>query len=138
MNNSSTRQFGDLATQLVLESRRSTQTDTLIKYNDTLVRAVIREQRDLEKLIEADVESGHANDAPTAALLVYQTAVLRNKRCLLAYHEHRLDFLRTLFWSSGASLPYILSPEYRSRLSPQEVDYLRSYNTALLAYRSAF
>ena len=50
MSNES-RQHGDLATQLLLESRRSTQTDTLFKYNDALVRAVIREQRDLEKLI---------------------------------------------------------------------------------------
>lgn len=32
------RQFGDLATQLVLESRRSTDTDTLLEYNDSLVR----------------------------------------------------------------------------------------------------
>ncbi|TFY68144.1 hypothetical protein EVG20_g3675 [Dentipellis fragilis] len=135
---SSTRQFGDLATQLLLESRRSTQTDTLIKYNDTLVRAVIREQRDLEKLIQVDMNGDHVNEAPTPALLLYQTAVLRNKRCLLAYHQHRIDFLRTLFWSSGASLPHILSPEFRSRLSPQEVDFLRTYNTTLLSYRSAF
>ncbi|KAJ7033385.1 hypothetical protein C8F04DRAFT_623412 [Mycena alexandri] len=32
-----------------MESRRSTQTDTLLKYNDSLVRLLIREQRDLEK-----------------------------------------------------------------------------------------
>ena len=45
----SSRQFGDLSTALILESKRSTQTDTLLKYNDSLVRQLVREQRELEK-----------------------------------------------------------------------------------------
>ena len=57
MNNAN--QYGDLATQLLTESRRSTATNTLLKYNDVLVRSIIREQRDLEAAIEATTGAGH-------------------------------------------------------------------------------
>ena len=47
------KQYGDLATELVQEARRSTAANTLYKYNDVLVRSVLREQRQLEALIQA-------------------------------------------------------------------------------------
>ena len=127
----STRQFGDLATQLVLESRRSTASDTLLKYNGELVRSIVREQRELDKLA----------DTPdlTPELLVYQTAILRNKRCLLAYHKHRLDRLRDMYWSVGGALPHLLSnADIRSKLSPHEVDFLREYSGSVMDYRAGF
>ncbi|KAH9991929.1 hypothetical protein BJV77DRAFT_1068050 [Russula vinacea] len=117
MASSDSRQYGDLATQLVQESRRSTLTDTLLKYNDTIVRTVIREQRNLEDLInsaiaaQADSAALTTTDAP--ALLLYQTAILRNKRCLLAYHAHRLDRLK-------------------------DIDFLREYNASIMDFRGDF
>ncbi|KAF9077829.1 hypothetical protein BDP27DRAFT_1208459 [Rhodocollybia butyracea] len=133
------RQFGDLATQLVMESRRSTQTDTLLKYNDSLVRSLIREQRDLEKAAES-LESGYNEEqGPPPALLIIQTAISRNKRCLLAYHSHRIDRLRDLYWTVGGAMPHILSDqEIRSKLSPHEVDYIRQYNSSVMEFRSEF
>lgn len=131
-----TRQYGDLATQLVLESRRSTQTDNLLKYNDTLVRSLIREQRDLDKAA-AGLEM--SNNAPPPALLIIQTTIARNKRCLLAYHLHRVDRLRDMYWAAGGALPHLLTnPDIRSKLSPHEVDYLRQYNTSVMEFRSEF
>ncbi|KAJ3837532.1 hypothetical protein F5878DRAFT_212905 [Lentinula raphanica] len=113
-----TRQFGDLATQLVMESRRSTQTDSLLKYNDSLVRALIREQRDLEKAAEA-LEAGMDE--------------------LQAYHSHRVERLRDLYWAVGGALPHILNnQDIRSKLSPHEVDYLRQYNSFVMEFRSEF
>ncbi|KAF9235936.1 hypothetical protein BU15DRAFT_50749 [Melanogaster broomeanus] len=127
-----TRQFGDLATQLILESRRSTLTDTLVKYNDNLVRSIIREQRDLEKLTDSAQEA-------RPDVLVYQTAIVRNKRCLLAYHKHRMDRLRDMYWAVGGALPHILSnQDIRSRLSPHEVDFLRQYSASVMDYRAGF
>ncbi|KAJ7600709.1 hypothetical protein C8J56DRAFT_911060 [Mycena floridula] len=130
------RQFGELATQLVLESRRSTQTDTLAKYNDPLIRSIIRELRDLERAAEPlSVGDG----PPEPALLIIQTAISRNKRCLLAYHAHRVDRLRDMYWACGGALPHILSnQETRSKLSPHEVDYLRQYNNSVMEFRSEF
>jgi GINS complex subunit 1 len=128
--------FGEQATALVLESRRSTATDTLLKYNDSLVRSIIREQRDLEKLVLPLLES---DGDPPPQVLIYQTVIARNKRCLLAYHAHRLDRLRDLYWASGGSVPHILSnPELRARMSPHEVDYLKMYNESIILYRSEF
>ncbi|KAJ8592560.1 GINS complex, Psf1 component [Rhizopogon salebrosus TDB-379] len=127
-----TRQFGDLATQLIMESRRSTLTDTLLKYNDNLVRSIIREQRDLEKMTET-------GQGVTPAMLIYQTTIVRNKRCLLAYHKHRLDRLRDMYWAAGGALPHILSnQDIRSKLSPHEVDFLRQYSTSVMDYRAGF
>ncbi|KAG0695080.1 hypothetical protein DFH29DRAFT_286749 [Suillus ampliporus] len=127
-----TRQFGDLATQLIMESRRSTLTDTLLKYNDNLVRSIIREQRDLEKMTET-------GQNVTPAMLIYQTTIVRNKRCLLAYHKHRMDRLRDMYWAAGGALPHILSnQDIRSKLSPHEVDFLRQYSTSVMDYRAGF
>ncbi|KAI0757210.1 hypothetical protein C8Q80DRAFT_1132485 [Daedaleopsis nitida] len=180
----SANQYGDLATQLLTESRRSTATNTLFKYNDVLVRSIIREQRDLEARIEAALAqsappdgdgAGDDSDDPDSTLdaekerrrkaqserymptiLLYQTAILRNKRCLLAYHHHRIEFLKDLYWSVGGALPLLLSlppaqgaggargdagtgaapQDIRSKLSPHEVDFLRSYAASLLLLRT--
>lgn len=133
---SEARQFCDLATQLVTESRRSTQADNLLKYNDSLVRSIIREQRDLEKAAQQYIREGEVPEPP---LIIYQTAIARNKRCLLAYHNHRLDRLKDLYWAVGGALPHILSnPDIRSKLSPHEVDFLREYNTTVMDFRSEF
>jgi len=135
MSNES-RQYGDLATQLLMESRRSTQTDTLLKYNDPLVRSIIREQRDLEREINALSLDGRP---PPPSMLIIQTAINRNKRCLLAYHSHRVDRLRDMYWAVGGALPHLLSnPDIRSKLSPHEVDYLRQYNSSVMEFRSEF
>lgn len=154
----STRQYGDLATQLVVESRRSTATDTLLKYNDVLVRSIIREQRQLETLIQDAMAKLNNDDIMevddatniTPDIILYQTIILRNKRCLLAYHHHRIERLKDLYWSVGGALPLLLSTsnaasgsaqnasggDIRSKLSPHEVDFLRAYNTSLLDFRS--
>ena len=161
MNASSTSQYGDLATQLLNESRRSTATDALLKYNDVLVRSIAREQRQLESLIQkylAEVdENDNANSPNMPTVLLLQTAILHNKRCLLAYHHHRLERLKELYWGVGGALPLLLkvpsaddqagedpyaqtqniASEIRPKLSPHEVDFLRSYAASLLELRTS-
>ena len=128
---SESRQLGDLAIQLVTESRRSTATETLFKYNDPLVRQILREQRHLEELVQTAIESmplreDEEGEVLPASVVIHQTTVLRNKRCLLAYHQHRMDFLKTLYWNLGGALPPILSnPALRATLAPHKVDFLR-------------
>ncbi|KAI0732590.1 hypothetical protein C8Q72DRAFT_958482 [Fomitopsis betulina] len=149
-------QYGELGTQLLVESRRSTATDTLLKYNDVLVRSILREQRQLEALLQAALAAHPDPAAPNPLLptvLLYQTAINRNKRCLLAYHAHRIDRLKDLYWSVGGALPLLLSmpsshassdphppaaapADVRSKLSPHEVDFLRSYNASILQLRT--
>ncbi|KIY72521.1 GINS complex, Psf1 component [Cylindrobasidium torrendii FP15055 ss-10] len=134
---SDTSQFCDQATQLIVEAKRSTQTDTLFKYNDSLVRSVVREQRDLEKEMAPYLAVDDESVPPP--IIIYQAAISRNKRCLLAYHNHRLERLKDLYWAVGGALPHILSDQdIRSKLSPHEVDFLRKYNGDVMQFRSEF
>ncbi|KZT27786.1 GINS complex, Psf1 component [Neolentinus lepideus HHB14362 ss-1] len=135
------RQYGDLATQLITESRRSTATDTLLKYNDPLIRSILREQRQLDEMIDSTLATSDDSefDGNNPSLLIYQTTILRNKRCLLAYHSHRVDRLRDMYWAVGGALPHLLSDQdIRGKLSPHEVDFLKQYNSAVMDFRSEF
>lgn len=135
--NFSPKDYGALATQLVQESRRSSATDTLLKYNDGLVRALLREQRDLERLVEA---AHNPDGTPAPEIILYIAIINRNKRCLLAYHTHRLARLKALFWAAGGALHLLLSTaapgpaDVRAKLSPHEVDFLRSYGESVLTF----
>ncbi|KAG5715305.1 DNA replication complex GINS protein PSF1, partial [Termitomyces sp. T112] len=100
------------------------------------VRALIREQRDLEKAAEP---LALIDGPPAPALIVIETSIARNKRCLLAYHTHRTDRLRDMYWAVGGALPHILSnQDIRSRLSPHEVDFLREYHASIMDFRADF
>ena len=141
MSTNESKQLGDLATQLVTESRRSTATDTLFKYNDNLVRLLIREQRGLEELVSAGIDAlpNEMTNGVPPSLAIHQTTLMRNKRCLLAYHQHRMNFLKDLFWSVGGALPPLLSnPQIRANLAPHEVDFLREYNAMVVDFRADF
>jgi len=67
--------YGLLAIDLLHESRRSTQTNSLLKYNDALVRSIVREQRQLESSLVAQI-ADHTQTQPPAVLIVLQTAIL--------------------------------------------------------------
>ncbi len=175
--------YGDDATKLVLEARRAQLTRALPKYNDTLVRQVAREARQLGAAIDADTAVVHAarerallGDDPAASsgadgepsqapeadeatvcrLTVHHLALLRNKRCLLAYHAQRVDALRALYWGAGGALAHLLSApassaaptssagadsaptSTRDALAPSEVALLRAYAALQLDTKSAY
>ncbi|KAG8835848.1 DNA replication protein psf1 [Serendipita sp. 399] len=141
---SENRLFGDQAMALVNEARRSNAAGTLSKYNDPLVRSVCREMRTLDSdlsRITADYEAEGSQVPPgvMAAASFYHVALRRNKRCVLAYQNHRLEKLRELYWGAAGSLAHLLGDQdIRSRLSPHEVDFLRSYNDIVQDFRADF
>ena len=57
-------------------------------------------------------------------------AILRNKRCLLAYSTDRTKRLEELRWDVGAVLPM----HVRANLSQHEVEYFSSYSKGLNTY----
>lgn len=202
--------YGDDALKLILESKRSTQTATLAKHNDPLVRQVCYETREIGNALNvvANEWSQIQDNLPTdpsqqaqlqeellCKIMVRQLSANRNKRCLLAYHAQRLDLLKNMYWNeAGGALAHLLNtkmtgrgrakaaeanhdgammlvPEeeeetddaatednpatrggdnrpanaasvitddVRSRLSPQETDFLRGYNELILDYKSEF
>ena len=152
----STKDYGALATELVMESKRSTQTSTLAKYNSTLVRAIQRENTQLESLV---VAAHTADGTPRRDMVLYIAIINRNKRCLLAYHQHRVELLKELYWVVGGAVHVLLSTtvpaaggpggqnggagagsgagvagvaDIRARLSPHEVDFLRAYSESVM------
>jgi len=138
------RLFGDQAMGLIVEARRSEAATTLLKYNDPAVRAVCREIRMLETdlvRVTAEYESGGTQPPENvmAAAAFCHVALRRNKRCVLAYQNHRLERLRGLYWGAAGSLAHLLGDQdIRSKLSPHEVDFLRKYNQIVQDYRADF
>ena len=123
-------------------------------YQTETVRAVTREVRDLDKDVQRIRESfeGRFNlssDPSTAcAMLVNHLSIIRNKRCLLAYHRVRADKLEQFCWDGKDVLEpqqtKQLNPSQgvssaqahnESSLSPEEEEYFRQYNDMLAAYK---
>ncbi|KAJ1647240.1 DNA replication protein psf1 [Coemansia asiatica] len=67
---------------------------------------------------------------------LYLVTLNRNKRCLLAYHQRRLEFVRSLLWSLHLA-PSLVPPQLGQKLSPEEQSYVREYAKLNSAYRDA-
>ncbi|KAJ1865149.1 DNA replication protein psf1 [Coemansia sp. RSA 2703] len=60
----------------------------------------------------------------------------RNKRCLLAYHHKRMEFIRSLLWALHLA-PSLVPAQMSVKLSPEEQNYAREYAKLNSAYRDA-
>mmetsp|Transcript_35324 Transcript_35324/g.105507 ORF Transcript_35324/g.105507 Transcript_35324/m.105507 type:complete len:222 (-) Transcript_35324:298-963(-) len=67
------------------------------------------------------------------ALILHDACIRRNKRCLLAYHSHRADKLRSLRWETSAALPSHVRP----LLSEAELDFFAEYDRLVSRYGAA-
>ncbi|CAO1638370.1 unnamed protein product [Sympodiomycopsis kandeliae] len=157
--------LGDQALKLIIEARNVDATGSFKPYNEEIVRLVLLETRQLNEEIGnilSTVPGGAAyaseaaeNDPKLAAqLLTHHLTAQRNKRCLLAYHQHRMDWLKQRFWDRGASIALLLeerddiknssttksssSTDLRSKLSPNELNWLREYSSLVTAYKSEY
>ncbi|KAF8710243.1 DNA replication complex GINS protein psf1, partial [Rhizoctonia solani] len=136
--------FGDQALSLIVEAKRGDLTGNLPKYNDETVRNSIRELRNLNNDLSSYTDAFPDTDElpPTEMLCTstfYHEGVQRTKRCLLAYHVHRIEKLKELYWSFGGVLqPIIGDPALRDRLAPHEIDFLREYHAMVMDYKSDF
>ncbi|WRT68644.1 DNA replication complex GINS protein PSF1 [Kwoniella shivajii] len=152
--------YGDLALQLVTASHRSTLSTTpqlpLPKYALPLILSICLETRQLGQSITSAAEThGQVSLSQDRSLVcnltVQHLAARRNKRCLLAYLQTRIGGMKERYWDAGGGLAYLLTqpskqnvnpdadaPDLRSALSPQELDFLRGYNSLMLDYKSDF
>eukprot|EP00899_Mesostigma_viride_P027451 jgi/Mesvir1/7891/Mv11823-RA.1 len=72
-------------------------------------------------------------DAPApdaAGVLIHHQCLLRNKRALLAYANHRMHNIKAMRFSVGAMIPAHILPN----LSPQERDFYLGYDRLLGDY----
>ena len=94
------------------------------------VRSVLQEIRELYETNEAEINK----ETPArAAMVLRHTALERNKRCLLAYLNHRVQKIRDMRWQFGAVLPNdvkvnILKNQLRNLISQHL--YLKFYTDA--------
>ena len=136
--------FGDLSAALTQESRRATLTNTLSKYNQPLVHSITREILFLDSSLDPFVPRDNnpprnLSQGELCAIAIYSTSLMHNRRSLVAYHNHRLNMLKSLYWNSGCALPLILNASHiRPNLSPAEVDFLREYDDMVKEFRDEF
>ncbi|KDN38445.1 hypothetical protein K437DRAFT_259393 [Tilletiaria anomala UBC 951] len=143
--------FGDLGLSLVAECRSSEATGTIRPYNDELVRMVMLETRQLQEIINTllsnvpgGADEADRNPALAAQLVTHHLSALRNKRCLLAYHRFRMQWLQRRLWSTGGTLDLVLNDDQggsqglRHKLSPAELSSLRSYAALVTSFKGEY
>ena len=59
----------------------------------------------MRELFEANEIEALKDDKAKAAMMLRHTTLERNKRCLLAYLNHRIEKIRDMRWQFGAVLP---------------------------------
>eukprot|EP00750_Incisomonas_marina_P019171 INCI3243.1.p2 GENE.INCI3243.1~~INCI3243.1.p2 ORF type:complete len:193 (+),score=28.45 INCI3243.1:146-724(+) len=122
--------FGQHAKTLLMQLKQS---DWLPEYNTPTVRSALSEANALSKEITDTLKEMNyeIKDASVAArLTVYREAVIRNRKCLLAYVQHRSAKIRSLRWQVGHPLPQ----KFRDRMSPEEYKYFTGYDEILNEY----
>lgn len=141
--------YGDLASKLIQDARRTQNLDNLPAYHDELINAIVRETHDISKHVgelgqlyrEMQQEISQQTMVPEedlqenrqmlAAVLVSRLSMTRNKRCLLAYQKLRNDKIERYAWSD---LDY-LDPANTYNLAPAEQEYLKDYSEMLADYK---
>jgi GINS complex subunit 1 len=126
-----------------------------------MVRLVLLETRQLQShiasLLSTSITDAESDPGLAAQLVTHHLCAQRNKRCLLAYHHSRLYFLRQALWNNAGSLTLTLNQvmetghskmtrnseveqktTLKSRLSSNEMDYLKNYSQLTLEYKSEF
>lgn len=140
-------------------AKRTQALQHLPPYQTEIVRAVVREVRDLDKdvaniLAPFEVPFNPSAEPATACnVLVNHLCIRRNKRCLLAYHRVRSEKLEELCWNGGDSFDQPPQQNQGTRnghgsgrglgseagnqssLSPEEEEYVRQYGDMLAAYK---
>ncbi|XP_071631087.1 DNA replication complex GINS protein PSF1 isoform X2 [Temnothorax longispinosus] len=100
-------------------------------FNEQVMRQVFEE---MQTLYEANLTDSNAIQNGNSALLpsvhFRHTALLRNKRCVLAYLYHRIRRLRQMRWELGSILP----TEITVNLLNAEVQWFQNYNKSLATY----
>ncbi|KAJ7713128.1 GINS complex Psf1 component [Mycena olivaceomarginata] len=130
--------YGTLAYDLVRRAKLSMELDQLLPYDGPLVRRIIQEQHDLDSKIRGMEVDGVTTSTHERwpALVILARVVQQNKRCLLAYHSHRLGVINTAYWQAGGAVVHVLTA-HEANMSSDEVRYLRGFHDSVVEYRTA-
>ncbi|GAA6061745.1 hypothetical protein JCM10212_000478 [Sporobolomyces blumeae] len=138
--------LGDNAQQLVVESHRSNQTRSLLPYNTTAVRTVIRESHSLADSITTTAapfvgtQGAQPTQGVSAELIISALALNRNKRALYIYHQQRVDTVKDKFWEKGgvASNVFAQGMETRQNMTTFDEAFAKGYSDLCLQFKTSW
>eukprot|EP00490_Sorites_sp_Unknown_P014280 CAMPEP_0114664888 /NCGR_PEP_ID=MMETSP0191-20121206/29665_1 /TAXON_ID=126664 /ORGANISM="Sorites sp." /LENGTH=215 /DNA_ID=CAMNT_0001908295 /DNA_START=39 /DNA_END=686 /DNA_ORIENTATION=- len=128
---------GRKAVQLLQDLKRARW---LPPFNDKAVKEVaeeiISDAKELQRLVRL-VEESNDDDLANEYLMgmyLYDDLMDRNKRCILAYLNARLEVIEHLRWEVGRMVP----DEKQQKLHDAEKQYLNNYNDILDKYMKRY
>ncbi|KAA0058768.1 putative DNA replication complex GINS protein PSF1 [Cucumis melo var. makuwa] len=132
--------YGRKACQLVTELA-SGEKGQLTHFNSDLFEQVISECQqhhlELQSLIRKVQEEGldlqTTKNEDHFGALIHHLALVRNKRCLMAYVHNRAETIRSLIWKLLGSM---IPPEIQEKLSNSEEEYFKKHSARLKEYMS--
>lgn len=129
--------MGQAGARLIADLKRA---QWLPHYDRATLRDVVAEMGELFKhlhhhldLNRIEASAGEASEQRTCTITFLDTALRRNRQCVLAYINYRLEKLRDLAWQHigrKEELPELI----RERLDQDEVKFARQYNACLDQY----
>uniref|UniRef100_A0A7S2VZ32 GINS subunit domain-containing protein n=1 Tax=Eucampia antarctica TaxID=49252 RepID=A0A7S2VZ32_9STRA len=139
--------YGQRGRELLVDLKKSSDSDTLALYNEEGVRSTLQEctlhykemqgQASLASSSGTNSSSGGNGEVPMtsrASLLLHDAAIRRNKRCLLAYHAHRVNGLRHMSkFDHGSTLSMLpMLSEHEQELATQYEQLYTGFSPAIL------
>mmetsp|Transcript_30802 Transcript_30802/g.70113 ORF Transcript_30802/g.70113 Transcript_30802/m.70113 type:complete len:211 (-) Transcript_30802:138-770(-) len=110
----------------------------LPQFNDKMVKEVVEEvlndTREMKSLISQNTDLEGVTREVAAGLCLYNDLVDRNRRCLLAYLNFRLERIEELRWEVGLMVP----EEKMKKLHDSEKQYFHRYNEILDRYMKTY
>eukprot|EP00419_Tripos_fusus_P025638 CAMPEP_0172722110 /NCGR_PEP_ID=MMETSP1074-20121228/80692_1 /TAXON_ID=2916 /ORGANISM="Ceratium fusus, Strain PA161109" /LENGTH=211 /DNA_ID=CAMNT_0013548029 /DNA_START=51 /DNA_END=686 /DNA_ORIENTATION=- len=110
----------------------------LPQFNDKLVKDVVEEilndTREMKNLVARYTDLDDVPREVVAGLCLYNDLIDRNRRCVLAYLNARLEKIEELRWEVGLMVP----EEKLKRLHDSEKQYMHVYNTLLDRYMKSY
>ncbi|OQR93597.1 DNA replication complex GINS protein PSF1 [Thraustotheca clavata] len=123
------------AKELLLELTRS---EWLPPYNEDSVRQISQEvhgfHKQVLKKLQAYEDDIAEHPAEQCNVLVSHQCLMRNKRTILAYLNHRVNKIKELRWQTGSVVPEHLAPA----LCTREMQFFHGYDQLLAGYMSGF
>lgn len=125
--------YGDIGLEMLSELSTATR---LPPYRGDGIRKVVEEVNALYGEIQSVLgeygQVAQTNQSIMASVVYHHASLLRNKRVILAYLHHRMQYLQGLRWEIGAILP----EEVRDNASPMEKSFFSGYDRLLGDYMS--
>jgi len=94
------------------------------------VRRVLEEVQALYTQMREGMKENNTDPSLACPLMLYHVCILRNKRCLLAYLNHRTELLEEARWNSGSALP----DDIKNKLCAEEMEYFSKYDALVSDY----